>query len=299
MMTTGLNIALDPRWYTPCMANLEKLAWIDAFVIEGYGVRVGVRVNDPAAIPLLIARLPPATRAIPGAAASGIVVRVISVILGGAGPRRGVRTFNMAYADHDEIARSRDLEDVFAAYDTHVRMALAQHSRERMFIHGGAVGVNGRAILFPGYSLAGKTSLVAALISSGAEYLSDEYAVFDADGMVHPFAKPLSLRATPTARQVEKSAEALGGRVATRPLPVGAVVMTRYREGAKWRPRRLSPATAAMRIMEHMVGARTDPTHTVEMLGRLAERAPAIQSVRPDMEQALAGLLNTLNKLRL
>ena len=35
---------------------------------------------------------------------------------------------------------------------------------------------------------------MAALVRAGAEYYSDEFAPLDAGGLVHPFAKPLSIR---------------------------------------------------------------------------------------------------------
>ena len=47
------------------MGNLEKLSWIDAFAVTGYGVRVGVRVNDAALIQQLRSRLPPGAKISP------------------------------------------------------------------------------------------------------------------------------------------------------------------------------------------------------------------------------------------
>ena len=191
--TTALRLA--PRWHSPCMAKLEQLDWIDAFAVVGYGVRIGVRVSDAALIPALVKRIPPGAQLSHG----GRVNRMISVIAGGS-ERRGSYNYHMAYADHIVVGRSRDAEHVFEAYDSHLRMALAQFSRRKLFIHAGVVSWNGRAIIFPGNSLFGKTHLTAALIAAGAEYLSDEYAVIDEDLRVHPFAKPLSIRAMPTAR---------------------------------------------------------------------------------------------------
>ncbi len=59
------------------MGNLEKLSWIDAFAVTGYGVRVGVRVSDDALIERLRPRLPPGAKISP----MGTVDRVLSVIL--------------------------------------------------------------------------------------------------------------------------------------------------------------------------------------------------------------------------
>ena len=59
------TLKLRARAYTPCMGNLEKLCWIDAFAVTGYGVRVGVRVNDAALIERLRSRLPPGAKISP------------------------------------------------------------------------------------------------------------------------------------------------------------------------------------------------------------------------------------------
>ena len=272
-------LRLEPRWHTPCMAKLEQLQWIDAFAVVGYGVRIGVRVSDAALIPALVKRLPPGAQLSKG----GRVNRMISVIAGGS-ERRGSYKYHMAYADHIVVGRSRDAEHVFEAYDSHLRMALAQFSRRKLFIHAGVVSWHGRAIIFPGNSLFGKTHLTAALIAAGAEYLSDEYAVIDEDLRVHPFAKPLSIRAMPTARQRETPAESLGARIGKTALPIGLIVMTRYRAGARWTPRQLSPAVGALQLMKHTIAARMDPARTVDMLSRIAASAPILRSNRPDAE---------------
>ena len=279
MSMTTAPLRLEPRWHSPCMAKLEQLNWIDAFAVVGYGVRIGVRVSDPALIPALIKRVPPGAQLSTG----GRVNRMISVIAGGS-ERRGSYRYHMAYADHVVVERSRDAGHVFEAYDSHLRMALAQFSRKKLFIHAAVVSWNGRGIIFPGNSLFGKTHLAAALIAAGAEYLSDEYAVIDEDLRVHPFAKPLSIRAMPTARQRETPAEALGARIAKSALPIGLIVMTRYRDGARWTPRRLSPAVGALQLMKHTIAARMDPARTVDMLSRIAASAPILRSNRPDAE---------------
>ena len=61
-------------------------------------------------------------------------------------------------------------------------------------VHGGVVGHDGRAILLPGPTGAGKSTLVAELVRRGALYFSDEYALIDGAGRVHPYPRPLLLR---------------------------------------------------------------------------------------------------------
>ncbi|MGI8686882.1 MAG: hypothetical protein ACR2MO_17635 [Acidimicrobiales bacterium] len=61
-------------------------------------------------------------------------------------------------------------------------------------VHAAVAGRHGRAVIFPGRSGAGKTTLVAALSLDGWDYLSDEVAALDLHGdVVRPYPRPLAL----------------------------------------------------------------------------------------------------------
>ena len=94
-------------------------------------------------------------------------------------------------------------------------------------VHGGVVAHEGRAILLPGPTHAGKSTLVAELVRQGAPYFSDEYALIDADGRVHPYPRPLLLRDGSGYDQPRLATE-LGGTVAHEPLPAGLIVGVRH-----------------------------------------------------------------------
>jgi hypothetical protein len=285
-------LRLNPRWRTPCMDNLEQLDWVDAFAVTGFGARIGVRVSDPALVPDLIQRLPPGARL----STPGLVDSIVSVRLGGAGARRGVRNFHMVYGDHARIVRTHRLAAALDSFETTLRLAVALHSRRRVFVHAGAVAWRGAAILLPGATMAGKTELTAALVRAGAEYLSDEYALLDDAGRAHPFPKPLSLRDA-DFNQTETPVAEIGGRAARGAWPVGLVVMTRYRPGATWRPRRLSPGAGALAMLEHTLAVRRRPEQATCALAAAAARAPVFKTERADAAaaaQAILALAETL-----
>src|SRR5579864_2048966 len=160
------------------MEALNRLGWADGFSFLGYGRRIGVRVSDPAVLDCLVERLPYGWRPTSG----DDVERLYSLIVGGEDARTGLRRFNLLYGDWDRIERSTDLSPVLDAFERDLRMFVAEFARRRVFIHAGAVGWQGRAILLPGQSFTGKTSLVAALVRAGAGYYSDEFAVVDLQG---------------------------------------------------------------------------------------------------------------------
>ena len=47
-------------------------------------------------------------------------------------------------------------------------IVLAEHAVDRIFLHCGVIAIDGRALLLPGRSFAGKTTLTAALVRAGA-----------------------------------------------------------------------------------------------------------------------------------
>jgi hypothetical protein len=148
-----------------------------------------------------------------------------------------------------------------------------------IFVHAGVVEYGGRAILLPGRSRAGKSTLVAELVRRGAGYYSDEYAVLDGDGRVHPFPRRLALRSGPLGPGFFR-AEDFGGRVGRRPLAVGAILALRF-AGAE--AAALSPLSAGAAVLELL-----DNTLTVRARPRAALRAVA-SAVRAARGGALRG----------
>lgn len=67
--------------------------------------------------------------------------------------------------------------------------------RELFYVHAGMVVVDGEALILPGLSRAGKSTLVLALLQQGAEFLSDELLVFDpAEKRLLPFPRAIKVR---------------------------------------------------------------------------------------------------------
>jgi hypothetical protein len=274
---------------TPCMRKLERLPWIDGFAWMSHGVRVGVRVNDPSLLPRLRARLPPGACT----AKDGVVERMLSVWSPGSPAPRGLREYHVLYADHVRVGRSFEIESVLDIYDSHARIAIAQYARPELFVHAGAVGWQGKGLIFPAPSLHGKSHLVAELVRAGATYYSDEYAVLDGAGMLHAYPKPISLREHKTARQSDVLAEQLGGRTATGPIPVALVVFCEYERGAGWHPRRLSPAQGMLGLLENAFSARERPREALDILQRVVSNAIVVKCKRDDAAQIAGALLST------
>jgi len=259
---------------------------------NAHGVRVGVRVSERSALERVLERLPPGWKP----ARSPIVSRLYSLVVGGDGPRPGLRRFNLLYGDAARLARSREVGEVLEAFETNLQLYVAEMAPRRLFVHAGVVGWRGQAVLIPGRSFTGKTTLVAALVKAGATYYSDEYAVLDARGRVHPYARPLGIREHGALQRATKyPVSTLGGRAGSKPLPVGLVIVSEYKAGARWRPRRLSPGKGALALLAHTVSARRQPGAALHTLQQLISRAPVLKSVRGEVEQVVEFVVKTFS----
>ena len=250
---------------------------------RGFGLRIGVRATDRRLLDALGDA--PVAGLRPSLASSPFVDRLYCLVGGG---RDGlVRRYSLAYADAVRIGRSLDEEAIVAIVRSDLERAVAEHARTRVFVHAGVVGWRGGAIVIPGETQSGKTSLVQALVRAGAVYYSDEYAVLDDRGLVHPFARPLAPRDA-DGRPTASAAQPQAGRIA---LPVTHVVITRFVAGSEWRPRPLTRAAILMTLLRNTVAVRSAPDRALRALEASVATASGSESVRGDAAGAARALL--------
>ena len=163
-------------------------------------------------------------------------------------------------------------------------------------MHAGVVGWQDQAIVIPGRGFSGKTTLVAALVGAGAIYYSDEYAILDPQGRVHPYARSLSFRDASGQKLGDVPVEELGGRNGVEPLPVGLVVVTEYRNGARWRPQTLTPGRAMLALMDNTIAARQNPALSMPILKQVVSGATTVKSKRGEAEAVVESLLGLVEK---
>jgi hypothetical protein len=274
------------------MQKVDRLGWAAGFSIKSYGVRIGIRSNDPSCLRRVREHLPHGWKL----SSSLVVDRLYSLLIGGTRRHANVRSFNLLYGDHIRLARSVDVEQIFETFESDLRLFVAELAPRRVFVHAGVVGWKGRAIVVPGRSFSGKSSLVAALVRAGAAYYSDEYAVFDSRGRVHPFPKPLEIREKGDTRQSKVTVEELGGQSGTQPLPVGLVVMTQFKAGAKWRPRKLSPGKGVLELLSNTVSARREPEKALVTLQHVVASAEVVKGARGECRDIVKSILNRVER---
>jgi hypothetical protein len=246
--------------------------------VTSYGVRIGLRAPSTELVAMMAERLPPtwthndepAIDRLYDLATRGDDLFALSA--DGCGLAEGTRAtaFDMLAAD--------------------VQGYVAEMSPDCVFVHAGAVGWKGRAIIVPGRSRSGKSTLVAGLVRAGATYYSDEYAVLDKWGRVHPYARPLSMRRE-GAGPLRIAAQDLGGEIGAEALRVGLVVLSDYRPGARWRPRVLSAGRAVLEMIAHTVSIRRQPETALAVLCRAVAEATILQGERGEAGEVVPALL--------
>jgi hypothetical protein len=256
---------------------------VHELTVEAFGVRIRVASDTREVLERVTPLLPPGSRACDPAPA-GVTFSL----------RAGADGTYVLDRDGVTVMDEWPLDVALSVLERELRMLVALEAPEFVFVHAGAVAYRGLGIVIPGESFAGKSSLVAALVQAGAEYCSDEYAVLDARGLLHPFAKPLSLRER--VYQSDHSVESLGGVTAQGPVPVGMVVVTSFRQGAEWRPRRLSSGEAVLGLLSHTVPAQTRPDHVMPTLTRSCENAMALEGERGEADRVAEALLTELER---
>ena len=274
------------------MEKIDRLGWAAGIAFVSYGLRIGIRASSPQILDRLQGLLPPNAKPTRGPR----VQCLYSLIVRGTKVGPNVRRFNILYADAVPLARTKDTDQILEALEMDLQLYVAERARRRVFVHAGVVGWRGRAIVIPGRTMSGKTTLVRALVRAGATYYSDEYAVLDERGRVHPYPKPMSVRGNGGGRPMKILPEALGGITGVKPLPVGLVVATSYREGARWRPRRLSPGRAVMELLAHTVSARRDPERAFATLRSATAVATVIKGARGEATEIADVLLGRLSE---
>lgn len=262
---------------------IESGAPTAAIALEAYGVRVALRTTSAQILERLKSVFPPCWR--PCSPGDPDVQFTVTKIDGG---------FYDLVQDGAVTAGDMELDVAVEVVSLQLQHYVALHAPDTIFVHAGVVAHNGRAIIVPGVSFSGKTTLVVELVRAGATYYSDEYAVLDDQGLVHPYARPLSIRG-PDFTQTEHDVAALGGTAGQTPVPVGLAVVAHYRPGARWEPRRLSPGESVLALLANTVPAQERPAQALGAIKRAINGAVVLDGERGEAAAIVQQLLSTVS----
>jgi hypothetical protein len=111
---------------------------------------------------------------------------------------------------------------------------------------------------------------------------------------VHPFSTALSVRRSDSDSQEMRLAAEFGNAVGVRRLPIGCVVVTTYRPGAKWRFKTVTKGQGVLALLANTVAARKDPSTTLSTLSSAVAGAEIFKSERGEAKDMVDEVLKYL-----
>lgn len=199
------------------------------------------------------------------------------------------------FLNHDHVATSVTPEDAALATVKVLDDAVVHRLRNFHAVHAGVVLLDDRALLLPGATHAGKSSLVAELLRRGAVHFSDEYALIDRQGRVHSYSRPLLLRNGKPFQSLVLPEE-LNSRFAAHPATVGWIVAAEYVPRGKWDVRPVSQGEAVMLLLSNTPHEMEQEPRMLDSFQAVVKHAACYQGSRGDVAEAATHLLDLIRQ---
>lgn len=175
--------------------------------------------------------------------------------------------------------------DTWDAVESTLALFAAERLAHEIAVHAAVFIWEGRAIVVPGTSHAGKSTLAAAAHQAGAIVASDEYALIDpTTGYVRGWNRPLRLR---TALGIQKRHIAQD----IEPIPVALVVAVRY-SAEEPAVRTMTQAEMALELLANIVCAQSQPTAAMRAATVVARSARGVVGTRGEAQDFLSIILS-------
>jgi hypothetical protein len=196
--------------------------------------------------------------------------------------------------------------------DVNARAAAACRDDATVPLHAGTVAGAFGAIVLPGASHSGKTTITTALAAAGHRFVADEVSRLDPERLtIAPYGKPVALRSAsvellaPTIARLRRPgsrfeiderfvppselATPTTGGVAAEPVEVSAIVFPRYDANGPHRFAPLGPAETLERLMQCTLGDASTPVgaDVFRILEQLVRAVPGHELVYTELHAAL------------
>ena len=201
--------------------------------------------------------------------------------------------FRLAVGDDVVAAASEPLGLVRALIQV-LDEAVVQRISSLRAVHAGVVAWRGRVLLFPGATHAGKSALVTEFLRRGATYFSDEYALIDADGFVHPYARPLLVR-DGGDEQHPVLARELNAPIGAVPSRVGWIFALAYKPESGWSVNAMSQGEAVMALLGNTPHTLVDSPQMVSIFQRAVAEAQCFAGTRGDAADAVERIMQSID----
>lgn len=273
------------------MLALDDIGWDFGFSFTSHGVKLGLRVSNIELLELLYKHLP--YRCEKNDAT--VVDRLFSVVSKIDEKKQSVR-YNL-YSNEMLFGKNFSIQQLQNTFASLTSLAVAELSDEKLFIHCGVVGWQGKAVLIPGRSHDGKSTLVAQLVKLGASYYSDEFAVLDNEACISAYPRPILLRDPLTKIRRDIDIDDIGGKVGSKTLPVGIIIITKYKSGSSWKPKSISAGHGLLALLGNTHSAQRSPERAMKILTQVVSDATILSSDRGEADKTAHGILSEITSV--
>jgi len=260
---------------------------LTGFAVSLFGHRIAVLADCRAAEHFLNRYLLPwLPRGAPGAEAADLTFRILR-------NRNADSRGFAAYAGDRLVAADDGMNVIVEILQAVVDETVVHDLPGLVAVHAGVAVCNGVAAILPGGSQAGKTMLVAELLKKGAVYYSDEYALVDAEGRVHPYPRALMLRNNGGWRHpvVPRPQTAANG---DSHAPVRLIVSVEWTPGGQWEVRPIPQSEALLVLLRNTPAEMAKSPEILEHLRRGAASAVCYSGVRGEAGDAADRVMELL-----
>jgi hypothetical protein len=151
--------------------------------------------------------------------------------------------------------------------------------------------------LLPGATHAGKSSLVAELLRRGATYFSDEYALIDAEGRVHPYPRPLLIR-NGSPDQSPMHPDEYNASVGDAAAPIGWILSLEYLPACSWSIAPVSQSEALLNLLRNTPHVLAESPDMVQVFQRAVAGAACYVGQRPEAAHAVDKILQLIGDVQ-
>jgi hypothetical protein len=194
--------------------------------------------------------------------------------------------------DGERVSKFRKDFGFSRHFNSIIRAHVAGRSKEWVFVHAGVVEWRGKAIVIPGRSHQGKTTLVSELIRIGARYMSDEFAILDSKGLVHPFDRDLAVRTSPEIGMESLPPSEFGAEKRLEPIEAGMLLFTNFDESAVWSPERITVGSGILEAIPQVIPVSFNTKFALKVLNTTFNRAIIVRSDRGEARDTAPRILD-------
>jgi HprK-related kinase A len=198
-----------------------------------------------------------------------------------------------------------------------INWQIALYLKKYLQIHASSVELGGKVIVFPGAPGSGKTTLCAGLLTKGAGYFSDEFALIEPGSLkIHPYPKALCIKESaiklleetcPRLRFDSRWIKKTKGVVAfldpwevrnapvAQPAKVDFVIFPSYCADAPAKLVPLSKAEVVFNLNRHCLNFLDFKEQGIDMLADLVSAAPGFNLRMGGLDDACQLLMDLIN----